>query len=96
MRMWNSEHVLRTLVRGDSYTENDFTVKLLLLLQLYKTIHHCQLFKEKKDLLPIHACLNLTANQQFSVPQIEYTLGGTSKMGSHVYFLLIVAMVLLL
>ncbi len=32
----------------------------------------------------------------FSVPQIEYTLGGTSKMGSHVYFLLIVAMVLLL
>ncbi len=34
--------------------------------------------------------------QQFSVPQIEYTLGGTSKMGSHVYFLLMVAMVLLL
>ncbi len=33
---------------------------------------------------------------QFSVPQIEYTLGGTSKMGSHIYFLLIVAMVLLL
>ncbi len=33
---------------------------------------------------------------EFSIPQIEYTLGGTSKMGSHVYFLLIVAMVLLL
>ncbi len=33
---------------------------------------------------------------QFSVPQIEYTLGGTSKMGSHVYSLLIVAMALLL
>ncbi len=34
-------------------------------------------------------------NNQFSVPQIEYPLGGSSKKGSHVYFL-IVAMVLLL
>ncbi len=33
---------------------------------------------------------------QFSVPQIEYQLGGSSKKGSHVYFLLRVAMVLLL
>ncbi len=33
---------------------------------------------------------------QFSVPQIEYPLGGSSKKGSHIYFLLIVAMVLLL
>ncbi len=33
---------------------------------------------------------------QFSVPQIEFPLGGSSKKGSHVYFLLIVAMVLLL
>ncbi len=33
---------------------------------------------------------------QFSVPQMEYPLGGSSKKGSHVYFLLIVAMVLLL
>ncbi len=33
---------------------------------------------------------------QFSVPQIEYPLGGSSKKGSHVYFLLRVAMVLLL
>ncbi len=33
--------------------------------------------------------------QRFSVPQIEYLLGGSSKKGSHVYFLLIVAMVLL-
>ncbi len=31
---------------------------------------------------------------QFLVPQIEYSLGGSSKKGSHVYFLLIVAMVL--
>ncbi len=30
---------------------------------------------------------------QFSVPQIEYPLGGSSKKGSHVYFLLIVFMV---
>ncbi len=34
--------------------------------------------------------------QQFSVPQIEYPLGGSTKKSSHVYFLLIVAMVLLL
>ncbi len=33
---------------------------------------------------------------QLSVPQIEYTLGGSSKRDSHVYFQLIVAMVLLL
>ncbi len=33
---------------------------------------------------------------EFSVPQIEYTLGGSSKTGIHVYFLEIVAMVLLL
>ncbi len=33
---------------------------------------------------------------RFSVPQIEYPLGGSSKRGSHVYFLLIVSMVLLL
>ncbi len=33
---------------------------------------------------------------QFSVPQIEYALGGSSKKGSHAYFLLNVAMVLLL
>ncbi len=31
---------------------------------------------------------------QFSVPQIEYPLGGSSKKGSQVYFLLIVTMVL--
>ncbi len=34
--------------------------------------------------------------KQVSVPQTEYTLGGSNKKGSHVYFLLIVAMVLLL
>ncbi len=33
---------------------------------------------------------------QFSVHEIEYPLGGSSKNGSHIYFLLIVAMVLLL
>ncbi len=36
------------------------------------------------------------SQDQFSVPQIEYLLGGSSKKGSHVYFLLILAMVLLL
>ncbi len=33
---------------------------------------------------------------EFLVPQIEYPLGGSSKKGSHVYFLLIVAMLQLL
>ncbi len=33
---------------------------------------------------------------QFSVPQIEYTLGGITKKGSHVYFLLQVFWVILL
>ncbi len=32
---------------------------------------------------------------QISVPQIEYPLGGSSNKGSHAYFMLIVAMVLL-
>ncbi len=32
--------------------------------------------------------------KKFSVPQVEYPLGGSSKKGSHVYFLLIVAMIL--
>ncbi len=35
-------------------------------------------------------------DSQFSVPQIKCPLGGSSKEGSHVYFLLIVTMVLLL
>ncbi len=34
--------------------------------------------------------------RQFSLPQIICSLGGSSKIDSHVYFLLIVAMVLLL
>ncbi len=34
--------------------------------------------------------------ENFSVPQIEHPLGCCSKKGSHVYFLLIIAMVLLL
>ncbi len=33
---------------------------------------------------------------QYTGPQIEYKLGGTSKKSSHVYFLLIVAMVLVM
>ncbi len=35
-------------------------------------------------------------NHQFSVPQIEHPLGSSNKKGSHVYVLLIVAIVLLL
>ncbi len=35
-------------------------------------------------------------NIQLSVPQIEYPLGGSSKKGSHVYFLLQVFWVILL
>ncbi len=40
--------------------------------------------------------ISLTAHHlYFSVPQIEYPLGGSIKKGSHDYFLLIVAMVIL-
>ncbi len=35
-------------------------------------------------------------SMEFSVPQIEYPLGGSSKKGSHVYFLLQVFWVILL
>ncbi len=45
--------------------------------------------------LPVF-CHNAWVGMQFSVPQIEYPPEGSSKKGSHVYFLLIVAMVLLL
>ncbi len=38
----------------------------------------------------------LQDSSQFSVTQIEYPLGGSSTKGSHVYFLLIIVMVLLL
>ncbi len=37
-----------------------------------------------------------TRLSQFSVPQIEYPLGGSSKKGRHVYFLLQVFWVILL
>ncbi len=40
--------------------------------------------------------VNHPCSGQFSVPQIEYSLGGTSKKGSHVYFLLQVFWVILL
>ncbi len=39
---------------------------------------------------------NIHLSDQFLVTQIEYPLGGSSKRGSHAYFLLIVGMVLLL
>ncbi len=38
----------------------------------------------------------LTCQAAIVTFQIDYPLGGSSKKGSHVYFLLIVAMVLLL
>ncbi len=40
--------------------------------------------------------MSRVAMDQFSVPQIEYPLGGSSKAGSHVYFLLQVFWVILL
>ncbi len=50
-----------------------------------------------EGLTKLHSYLELLSTiNQFSVPQIEYPLGGISKTGSHVYFLLIVAMILLL
>ncbi len=56
---------------------------------------HCSVHLQALALLLVFVC-QLTCLGQFSVPQIEYPLGGSSKKGSHVYFLFIVAMVLLL
>ncbi len=36
------------------------------------------------------------SDNQFSVPQVEYPLGGSSKKGSHIYFLLQVFCIILL
>ncbi len=46
--------------------------------------------KKKIIILKINKCW------QFSLTQIEYPLGNSSKKGNHVFFLLIVAMVLIL
>ncbi len=50
--------------------------------------------KDEKDIAVIG--FHVTLLLQFLVPQIEHPLGGSSKKGSHVYFMLVVAMVLLL
>ncbi len=59
---------------------------------------HISLYRASRTLISINMSLFLALLylRQFSVPQIEYPLRGSSKKGSHVYFLLIVAMVLLL
>ncbi len=46
--------------------------------------------------LAIYYMLTCTTRTSGTMLQIEYLLGGSSKNGSHVYFLLIVAMVILL
>ncbi len=53
-------------------------------------------FCELRLRLRIHLLSHISYNNnfQFSVPQIEYPLRGSSKKGSHVYFQLIVAVVL--
>ncbi len=48
-----------------------------------------------EDVLTCNIKYRNVNNLQLSVPQIEYPPGGSSKTGSHVYFLLNVAMVLL-
>ncbi len=66
-------------------------------------VHGCRFFYSQYQIWPFLAgvqsectIVDRQTDIQFSVPQIEYPLGGSSKKGSHVYFLLIVAMVLLL
>ncbi len=59
-------------------------------------IRKCQKQESIRD-VPMTFMYGSIPPPQFSVPQIEYPLGDSSKTGSHVYFLLIVvAMVLLL
>ncbi len=58
-------------------------------------------FRSKQAIVWLHkrasvGHLQIANLVQFSVPQIEYPLGGSSKKGSHVYFLLQVFWVILL
>ncbi len=51
---------------------------------------------ESSKYIPSQSMSMITVVLQFSVPQLEYPLGGSSKKGSHVYFLLQVFWVILL
>ncbi len=67
--------------------ENHLHLKLSDMHQNLKTLS--KIYRQKllsKDLYLV---------SEFSVPQIEYPLGGSGNKGSHLYFLLIVAIVLL-
>ncbi len=52
------------------------------------------MYKPYIDIRYLKNNLTLENHRKFSVSQIKYPLGGSSKKGSHVQFLLIVAMVL--
>ncbi len=60
---------------------------LTLALTCSNVVHYLELLQQLKK---------KKKGRQFSVPQIEYPLEGSSKKCSHLFFLLIVAMVLLL
>ncbi len=62
----------------------------------YKNMFLCSINNLRFTIILQKESTQCWLKQQFSVPQIEYPLVGSSKKGSHVYFLLMVAMVLLL
>ncbi len=53
-------------------------------------------FSHNNEHSDLQISITALSSIQFSVPQIEYPLGGSSKKGSHVYFLLQVFWVILL
>ncbi len=66
------------------FSNQDFFSHIVAVCILHMTLQHVMFYTLIVcTLIFIHFC-----HLQFSVPQIEYPLGGSSKKGSHVCFLL--------
>ncbi len=83
---WPSQQLCQVVMVYTSTNSQKWSIDL----DIYSRISHTQ---GSHNYLETYENLEFV---QFSVPQIEYPLRGSSKTSSHVYFLLIVAMVLLL
>ncbi len=73
---------------GNHYVVYQFTFTLYFHTIVYPAI-------TIKSIISTQTCFVLIIDLNFTVPQIKCLLGGSSEKGSHVYFLLIVTMVLL-
>ncbi len=93
------------IVHFDTYFVNmPQTKKYIFLFQFYIDCFAHELSSKHKFIksgsvvseIIVSKCLKLSNKYQFSIPRIEYPLGGSSKKGSHVYFLLQVLWVIIL